>query len=75
MRFRYTHDLEELLGVLKLKVSIPEEVERAIDLTEFAWQGRYPGASEPVDAEVYREAVEIAAAVVRWAGRIVGESS
>jgi len=72
-RFLYTHDLGQLLASLKQHdTAIPAEVKRAVELTEFAWQSRYPGVSEPVGAEVHREAVQIAEAVVLWAERIAG---
>jgi HEPN domain-containing protein len=66
--------LDRLDG-LKVSVGVPQEVERAVELTRFAWQSRYPGVSEPIGTEGHREAVQIAEAVVRWAGRIIGESS
>lgn len=42
--FRYTHDLDELVGGLKRQgLRIAAEVEDAIVLTSFAWEARYPG--------------------------------
>jgi HEPN domain-containing protein len=63
--FRYTHDLEELVTNLKHKgLAIPAAVDEAIVLTSFAWEARYPGVTEPVTEEEYRDAVQHAEAVV-----------
>jgi len=71
--FRYTHDLEELVSGLKGQgVAIPPEVDEAIILTSFAWETRYPGLSEPVIEEEYKEAVQLADAVVTWAEKEIG---
>ena len=68
LAFRYTHDLEDLLDGLKREgLSVPQEVEDATDLTEFAWQTRYPGPGEPVPAHEYQAALRQAEAVVAWA--------
>lgn len=56
--FRYTHDLAELLDGLEGEgVAVPETVREAVDLTEFAWQARYPGPAEPASDADYRRAV------------------
>lgn len=66
--FRHTHDLEELTtGLKEQKLKITREVEEALVLTSFAWEARYPGLSEPVTIEEYREAIRHAEAVVAWA--------
>jgi HEPN domain-containing protein len=72
--FRYTHDLEELVTGLKRQgLAIPPEVDNAIVLTNFAWEARYPGLSEPVTPEEYEEAVSHAEAVVAWAEKEIGK--
>lgn len=72
--FRYTHDLEELVTGLKQQgLAIPPEVDDAIVLTSFAWDARYPGLSEPVTPEEYKEAVRNAEAVVAWAEKEIGK--
>ncbi len=71
--FRYTHDLEELVTGLEQKgLGVPPEVDDAIVLTSFAWEARYPGLSEPVSEEEYRDAIHHAEAVVAWAERQIG---
>jgi len=67
-RFRYTHDIDDLLlGLERLGVAVPEAVWDAADLTRFAWETRYPGLGEPVSAEEYEQAVTLAEQVVAWA--------
>ncbi len=72
--FRYTHDLEELVTGLKQQgLAIPPEVDDAIVLTSFAWDARYPGLSEPVTPEEYKEAIRHAEAVVAWVEKEIGK--
>jgi len=42
-------------------------MDEATILTSFAWEARYPGLSEPVSDEEYREAIRHAQAVMTWA--------
>ena len=73
LKFRYIHDLDELLAGLEREgVSIPQEVKDACILTNYAWEARYPGVSEPVTEEEYREAVSMAEKVVKWARNKIG---
>jgi len=68
LAFRYTHDLGELIASLeKAGIKVPPEVTDATILTGYAWEARYPGTSEPVTEEEYREAVSMAEQVVEWA--------
>jgi HEPN domain-containing protein len=70
--FRYTHDLTELLdGLVRHGVTVSEAVREAVDLTDFAWQARYPGPAEPISEAGYRHAVALAERVVEWAGNLV----
>jgi HEPN domain-containing protein len=74
--FRYTHDISELLrGLEECGVSVPEPVRDAVDLTDFAWQTRYPGPAEPVSEDQYRRAIAFAERVVEWAGELVEDRS
>ena len=60
--FRKTHDLGELgAACITLDPSLADVVDRAVDLTPFAWQFRYPGddrGDPSVDDAL--EAIEIA---------------
>lgn len=55
-------------------IIIPSEIMEAILLTSYAWEARYPGLSEPVTVEEYREALRQSELVVNWAVRVIRES-
>ena len=66
--FPYVHDLRRLLALLQdVGEEVPPPVARAGNLTRYASGTRYPGTAEPVDEQRYRNAIEIAEVVVRWA--------
>ena len=70
VRFPYIHDIRELINLLKRKaVNVPARVGKARELTNYAVETRYPGLSEPVSEEEYRDAVALAETVVRWADK------
>ena len=72
--FPYSHDLELLLRLLERNgLRIPKYVNEAKELTQYAHVTRYPGMADPVTLRQYRRAVRIAAAVLRWAERQVGQ--
>lgn len=65
--FPRTHVLELLMDLLESQgVTLPNEVEDAIRLTQYAVETRYPGAWEPVDAGEAGDAVDQAAEVLSW---------
>ncbi len=71
-RFRYTHDLDELItGLRNEGTIIPVEVSDAALLTSYAWEARYPGLTEPVTEEEFQEALRQAERVVRWAIKVI----
>jgi len=73
-RFRYIHDLDELItGLQNEGVIVPAEVVDAAVLTSYAWEARYPGLSEPIEVEEYREALRQAELVVSWAAKVIKE--
>ena len=73
LEFRKTHDLRGLLSLLDSSgYPIPEEIRKADELTDYAVETRYPGLSEPVGVSEYRDAVDLAQAVVRWAEEQIG---
>jgi len=72
--FRYTHDLDELItGLQNEGIAVPPEVVDAALLTSYAWEARYPGLSEPVTIEEYRDALSQAEFVVSWAVKVIKE--
>ena len=65
--FPKTHTIEVLLDLLKTKgISIPNGVDEAFELSEFAVQTRYPGEWEPVAKPEARRAIEQAGLVLAW---------
>ena len=72
IRFRFVHDLAELMTLIENNdVSIPNDVRRASALTDYSVEARYPGPFEPVTEEEFREALSLAEAVVAWAEGMV----
>lgn len=55
----------------EVSIEIPEEVQKAIDLTDYAVNTRYPGEREPVTKEEYEEALKIAESVYEWVSKII----
>jgi HEPN domain-containing protein len=74
-RFPFTHDLEELLGMLEQNgLKIPKYVRLAKELSHFAVVPRYPGLADPVTKRTHRRVVRIAEAILRWAERQIAAS-
>ncbi len=72
VRFPYTHDLAQLLTLVKRSgLEMPEGVMRAAALSDYAVESRYPGLAEPVTQEEYEEAITLAEEVVGWAQGII----
>ena len=64
----YVHDLAVLVTLLSEDgVETPSAVQRCARLTVYAVEARYPTLKQPVTDREYREALEIAQTVVRWA--------
>ena len=67
----YIHDIAELLGALEREgVAIPDEVDDAADLTDYATKTGYPGLErqeEPLSERDREEAARLARAVLEWA--------
>ena len=67
-----THSIADLLTALTaLGFDIPDQIQSAASLTDYAVAARYPGPSEPVMTADFDAAVELAHAVVTWATEIV----
>ncbi|MBM4457400.1 MAG: HEPN domain-containing protein [Chloroflexi bacterium] len=66
-----THNLRTLFDLLPADVPVPPDIQEAAGLSDYAVASRYPGISEPVEAEEYREAVDLAEVVVYWAERVI----
>ena len=66
-----THNLRTLFDLLPPDVCAPADIQEAAGLSDYAVASRYPGTSEPVEVEEYREAVRMAEAVVDWAEQVI----
>ena len=65
--FPKTHAIEVLLDLLKeAGISIPDNVDEAFELSQYAVQTRYPGEWEPVTKAEAKHSLERAALVLRW---------
>lgn len=72
--FRYIHDLEELITNLKDHgVEVPDYINEAAKLTQYALELRYPGHSEQGTEEEYQQALKIAERVYAWAETIIAQ--
>ncbi|MDO8871680.1 MAG: HEPN domain-containing protein [Methanoregula sp.] len=71
--YLYTHDINALLsGLEQHGIAIPEPLWRAVTLTSYASDTRYPGTSTPVTKEEYSGAVRLRKDVLLWAEEQVG---
>ena len=66
-----THNLRTLFDRLPAGVLVPSDILEAAGLSDYAVSSRYPGTSEPVEDDEYREAISLAEAVVYWAERVI----
>jgi HEPN domain-containing protein len=70
--FPYTHDLAQLITLLKQHgVFWPEALDATADLTAYAVGTRYPGAYGNITPEEYTQAIEMAVWVVNWAHSLI----
>jgi HEPN domain-containing protein len=68
--FPRTHVLEVLLDLLQVHgISVPDDVDEAFALSQYAIQTRYPGDWEPVTRDEAELALERAAQVLAWVER------
>jgi HEPN domain-containing protein len=62
----FTHNIELLLKELKKFTEIPENIEDAVRLTDYAVQTRYPGEYDEVTKEEYEKSIKIAKDCLSW---------
>jgi hypothetical protein len=66
VNFPYVHDLAELLTLVENAGQVvPEPIKRAEKLSRFAVFTRYPGIGPAIKENEYKEAVQVAAAVIQ----------
>jgi HEPN domain-containing protein len=64
-----THNLVSLIKELSKHTELPEEINEAVILNDYAIQTRYPGDYTPIEEEEYNNAVMIAEKCVNWIDR------
>jgi len=70
----FTHNIELLIKELKKFVDIPEKINEATDLTNYAVQTRYPGEYDDITKEEYEKAVKIAKDCLDWVENKIKEN-
>ncbi|MBF0516549.1 MAG: HEPN domain-containing protein [Nitrospirae bacterium] len=67
IRFNRAHDIAYLIDLLdSAGIKLPQKLQRAKLLTNYAVETRYPGDYIPVDKTMYEEALEIAENILIW---------
>lgn len=72
--FPRTHSIRRLLDLLPADLAVPEDIQEAASLTDYAVLTRYPGDLEPVDNEEYQEAIRLAETVLSWAEQTIQDN-
>jgi len=63
---QFTHNIGILLDELEAYTSIPVEIRKAVKLTKYAVQTRYPGEYDDITKEDYEESLLIAKNCLEW---------
>lgn len=72
IKFSYTHDIGKLFEqLLAAGVNLPLEIANAAALSEYAVETRYPGWGESVTELEFRQALNIATDVLKWADDLI----
>ena len=67
MEIVFTHSISRLLEIIASKgIEIPEDIQRAVILTDYAVNTRYPGDYDEVEESEFEEALAIAKNVLGW---------
>lgn len=66
-----THNIRTLLDLLPQGIIVPQDVQDAAGLTDYAVMSRYPGDFESIGEKEYKEAIQLAESVMLWAGKII----
>lgn len=64
--FPKTHNLRTLLDLLPKDIETPTSIADAVILTDYTVMSRYPSATEPIDDDEYKQALQHAKTVVDW---------
>lgn len=71
VHFSKTHDIKALFSRLPVDLLPPPVVQQAVDLSDYAYEGRYPQNFEDVKEKEYRLAVKKAEAVLQWVEKAI----
>ncbi len=74
IEFPRTHSIPRLLDLLPPDIEIPQGVQDAASLTDYAVFSRYPGDLEPVDGEEYQDAIRLAEGVLNWSEEVISNN-
>ena len=67
IEFEYTHNIGLLIKTLEDNdIEVPDNIKRSASLSVYAVETRYPGEKEPVTAEEFQEAFNMAEIVFQW---------
>src|SRR3990172_4692939 len=61
-----THSIGLLLDLVSEVIHVPNKIQEAASLTDYAVTTRYPGDAEPITQTEYQQAVSLAETVVDW---------
>jgi HEPN domain-containing protein len=70
----FTHNIEKILGALSKYTKIPDDIRKAIKLTDYATFTRYPGTYDDLTKEDYEESIVLATACLNWAEQKINGS-
>lgn len=73
--FPRTHNIRTLLDLIAIDLNIPDEIDDAAILSDYAVTIRYPGEYNAVDEIEYIEAIRIAKRVYHWVEEILDKQS
>lgn len=73
-QYPHVHSIARLLEIItEAGYKIPEDIQKAVILTDYAVKVRYPGEMEPVTKEEYEETLLITENVFSWVSKIIEE--
>lgn len=72
--FPFTHDLEELVSILKNEgILFPPSISDVGILTPYAVEARYPGYLEEISEDEVEETISLAEKVLKWASEFISK--
>ena|SRR5258707_13178085 len=76
VEFPKTHDVEQLVEIIEEQgLVFPADLDKVLEFTPFATQGRYPGFDDAITEADVQEALGLAEKVLAWARQEVARAS